>query len=41
LTDALGLQVTLNQRGEAGVLHIRFSSLDQLDDIARKLERAG
>jgi ParB family transcriptional regulator, chromosome partitioning protein len=40
LTDALGLQVTLNQRGEAGVLHIRFSSLDQLDDIARKLERA-
>lgn len=41
LTDALGLQVTLNQRGEAGVLHIRFSNLDQLDDIARKLERAG
>lgn len=41
LTDALGLQVTLNQRGEAGVLHIRFSNLDQLDDIARKLEKAG
>jgi ParB family transcriptional regulator, chromosome partitioning protein len=41
LTDALGLQVTLNQRGEGGVLQIRFSNLDQLDDIARKLERAG
>jgi ParB family chromosome partitioning protein len=41
LTDALGLQVTLNQRGEGGVLHIRYSNLDQLDDIARKLERAG
>ena len=41
LTDALGLQVTLNQRGERGVLHIRYSNLDQLDDIARKLERAG
>src|SRR6516164_1128530 len=40
LTDALGLQVTLNQRGERGVLHIRYSNLDQLDDIARKLERA-
>jgi len=41
LTDALGLQVTLNQRGEGGVLQIRFSNLDQLDDVARKLERAG
>jgi ParB family chromosome partitioning protein len=41
LTDALGLHVTLNQRGDGGVLHIRYSNLDQLDDIARKLERAG
>jgi ParB family transcriptional regulator, chromosome partitioning protein len=41
LTDALGLQVTLNQRGDGGVLHIKYSNLDQLDDIARKLERAG
>jgi ParB family transcriptional regulator, chromosome partitioning protein len=38
LTDALGLQVTLNQRRDGGVLHIRYSNLDQLDDIARKLE---
>jgi ParB family transcriptional regulator, chromosome partitioning protein len=38
LTDALGLQVTLNQRGDGGILHIRYSNLDQLDDIARKLE---
>ena len=38
LTDALGLQVTLNQHGDGGVLHIRYSNLDQLDDIARKLE---
>ncbi len=41
LTDALGLQVTLNQRGDGGILHIKYSNLDQLDDIARKLERAG
>jgi ParB family transcriptional regulator, chromosome partitioning protein len=40
LADALGLQVTLSQRGEGGVLQIRFSNLDQLDNIARKLERA-
>jgi ParB family transcriptional regulator, chromosome partitioning protein len=38
LTDALGLRVTLNQRGDGGVLHIRYSNLDQLDNIARKLE---
>ena len=38
LTDALGLQVTLNQRGDGGILHIRYSNLYQLDDIARKLE---
>ncbi len=41
LTDALGLQVILNQHGDGGVLHIKYSNLDQLDDIARKLERAG
>jgi ParB family chromosome partitioning protein len=39
LTDALGMQVTVNQRGEGGVLHIKYSNLDQLDDIARKLLR--
>jgi ParB family transcriptional regulator, chromosome partitioning protein len=41
LSDALGLQVTLDPRGEGGVLHIRYRNLDQLDDVARKLERRG
>jgi ParB family transcriptional regulator, chromosome partitioning protein len=41
LSDALGLQVNLDHRGEGGVLHIRYKKLEQLDDVVRKLERAG
>jgi ParB family chromosome partitioning protein len=39
LTDALGLTVTLAERGSAGVLQIHYRSLDQLDDVLRRLER--
>ena len=39
LCDALGLAVTIDHRGEGGVLQIRYRSLDQLDDVVRRLER--
>jgi ParB family chromosome partitioning protein len=38
LSDALGLQVTIDHRGEGGVLQIRYRDLDQLDAVLRKLE---
>lgn len=41
LSDVLGLRVALDVRGEGGVLHIRYKKLEQLDDVVRKLERAG
>ncbi len=37
LGDALGLQVALSSRGEAGELRIRFKSFDQLDALCRRL----
>lgn len=37
LTDALGLAVSLEGKGDAGELRIRYASLDQLDEICRKL----
>jgi len=39
LTDALGLTVTFAERGAAGVLQIHYRSLDQLDEVLRRLER--
>jgi ParB family chromosome partitioning protein len=41
ITDALGLEVTIDHRGEAGVVHVRYRSLDQLDEIVRRLESKG
>jgi len=37
LTDALGLAVSLQAKGEAGELRIRYGDLDQLDLICRRL----
>lgn len=37
LTDALGLAVSLDGKGESGELRIRYASLDQLDEICRRL----
>ncbi|HSI41269.1 MAG TPA: ParB/RepB/Spo0J family partition protein [Xanthobacteraceae bacterium] len=37
LSDALGLAVTLRHEGEQGELRIRYASLDQLDDVCRRL----
>jgi ParB family transcriptional regulator, chromosome partitioning protein len=39
LSDALGLLVSIAHRGEAGELRIRYKSLEQLDDVVRKLKR--
>ncbi|MFG1431772.1 ParB/RepB/Spo0J family partition protein [Xanthobacter sp. V2C-8] len=37
LGDALGLAVSLESRGESGELRIRYVSLEQLDDLCRRL----
>jgi ParB family transcriptional regulator, chromosome partitioning protein len=37
VSDALGLAVTVDQRGNGGVLQIHYRSLDQLDDVLRRL----
>jgi ParB family transcriptional regulator, chromosome partitioning protein len=39
VSDALGLVVSLDHRGEGGELRIRYRSLEQLDDLIRRLER--
>jgi ParB family chromosome partitioning protein len=39
LSDALGLAVTVDHRGEGGTLHIKYSDLEQLDGVLRKLDR--
>jgi ParB family transcriptional regulator, chromosome partitioning protein len=39
VSDALGLAVVIDHRGDAGVLRIHYSNLDQLDGVLRRLER--
>jgi ParB family chromosome partitioning protein len=39
LSDALGLAVAIEHRGHGGELRIRYKSLEQLDDMIRRLER--
>ncbi len=39
LTDALGLSVTIAHHGEAGELRIRYKTLEQLEDVCRKLKK--
>jgi ParB family transcriptional regulator, chromosome partitioning protein len=38
LSDALGLVVTIEHRGSGGVLNVRYRTLEQLDDVIRRLE---
>jgi ParB family chromosome partitioning protein len=38
VSDALGLQVSVDHRGSWGILHIHYRDLDQLDEVLRKLE---
>ena len=40
VSDALGLSVAIDHRGEGGVLRIHYRSLDQLDDVLRRLEKS-
>jgi len=40
LSDALGLEVKVDHRGDGGTLHIKYKDLDQLDGVLRKLDRA-
>jgi ParB family chromosome partitioning protein len=37
LGDALGLEVTISHRGGKGDVRIRYTSLEQLDDVVRRL----
>jgi ParB family chromosome partitioning protein len=39
LSDTLGLEVTVDHRGQGGTLHIKYRDLDQLDGVLRKLDR--
>ena len=39
MSDALGLAVSIDNRGRGGVLTIRYRSLDQLDEVVRRLEK--
>jgi ParB family transcriptional regulator, chromosome partitioning protein len=38
LSDVLGLAVTIDHRGQGGVLTIRYRGLEQLDEVIRRLE---
>ncbi|MFL6796419.1 MAG: ParB/RepB/Spo0J family partition protein [Xanthobacteraceae bacterium] len=40
VSDALGLKVHIEHHGDRGVLRIDYRSIDQLDDVLRRLERA-
>jgi ParB family chromosome partitioning protein len=37
MSDALGLVVSIDARGERGIVSIRYRNLDQLDDLAHRL----
>jgi ParB family chromosome partitioning protein len=41
VSDALGLAVSIDHRDPAGTVHIRYSDLDQLDEILRRLDATG
>ncbi len=41
LSDALGLAVSIDARRGGGVVSVRYRSLDQLDDVLRRLEKRG
>lgn len=39
LSDALGMKVSIAEKGKGGVLKLNYKSLEQLDEIARRLSR--
>ena len=40
ISDALGLNVTIEHRGKGGVVHIAYGDLEQMEDVLRRLERS-
>ena len=40
LADVLGLEVAIDDRGGVGELRIRFATLEQLDELCRRLTRS-
>jgi ParB family chromosome partitioning protein len=38
VSEAIGLKVEIAHKGNAGVMHISYKSLDQLEDICRRLQ---
>jgi len=41
VSDALGLAVNVDHRNPGGSVHIRYSNLEQLDEVVRRLVRKG
>ena len=41
LSEVLGLEVTINDDRGSGEVRIRYASLEQLDEVCRRLTRAG
>jgi ParB family transcriptional regulator, chromosome partitioning protein len=39
LSNALGLTITIDSRSRGGVLQVQYRSLEQLDEVVRRLER--
>jgi len=39
MSDALGLSVSIDDRGRGGVFSIRYRNFEQLDDVVRRLEK--
>jgi ParB family chromosome partitioning protein len=38
VSDALGLAVSVDHRDPGGTVHIRYSDLEQLDEVLRRLD---
>jgi len=41
LTNILGLNVSISSRGQSGSLTLKYQTLDQLEDVLRRLEHGG
>ena len=41
LSSRLGLAVEIKAKGEQGELRVKFSNLEQLDDVCRRLSQMG
>jgi ParB family chromosome partitioning protein len=39
VSDALGLNVTIEHRGKGGTVHVSYADLEQMEEVLRRLER--